>query len=464
MSVNREIDVLVIGGGNAGLCAAISAAKGGAHVLVLEYSPRPFRGGNSRHTRNIRCMHNQPEDVLLESYTEKEYWDDLLKVTGGETDEQLARLVIRSSASCRVWMAEQGVRFQPSLGGTLHLSRTNAFFLGGGKALMNAYYRQAEMLGVDIRYDAEVVALDIRDGKFRSASVKQNGDEYEVKAKTVVMAAGGFESNIDWLKEIWGPAADNFIIRGTPYNKGHILKMLLGSGAKPIGDPSQCHAVAIDARAPRFDGGIVTRVDCVSLGIVVNKNAERFYDEGEDFWPKRYAIWGRLVAAQPDQIAYSIIDSKALGKFMPPVFPPIKAHTIGELAKALGLNPEVLVNTVDAFNRSVQPGSFDHTVLDQCMTKDLVPVKSHWARAIDQAPFFAYPLRPGITFTYLGVKVDDKAQMINQDDKTSENIYAAGEIMAGNILGKGYVAGFGMTIGTTFGRIAGTEAARNALR
>src|SRR2546427_390273 len=180
----------------------------------------------------------------------------------------------------------------------------------------------AGRLGVRVLYNAEVVGLDLVDGSFRSASVLIDGRIVTVRAKAVVLAAGGFESNLDWLKEIWGDAADNFIVRGTPYNKGAVLKLMLAAGAQPVGDPTQCHAVAIDARAPKFDGGIVTRLDCISLGIVVNKNAVRFYDEGEDFWPKRYAIWGRLVAQQPDQIAYSIIESKAVGRFIPSVFPP----------------------------------------------------------------------------------------------------------------------------------------------
>jgi tricarballylate dehydrogenase len=238
---------------------------------------------------------------------------------------------------------------------------------------------------------------------------------------------------------------------------------LLDQGAKSVGDPKQCHAVAIDARAPKFDGGIVTRVDCVSLGIVVNKHAQRFYDEGEDFWPKRYAIWGRLVAQQPDQIAYSIIDAKAIGKFIPPVYPPHKADSIAGIALALNLDAASLEHTVALFNQSILPGSFDHATLDDCTTAGLAPPKTHWARALDTPPFFAYPLRPGITFTYLGVAVNERAQMIMQDDKPAANIFAAGEIMAGNILGKGYLAGIGMTIGTTFGRIAGEEAARHAL-
>ena len=462
MDADDGYDVLVLGGGNAALCAAITARETGCSVLLLESAPKHFRGGNSRHTRNLRCMHDAPEDVLTDAYPEEEYWQDLLKVTGGQTSEQLARTTIRSTATCRRWMHAHGVRFQPSLGGTLHVSRTNAFFLGGGKALVNAYYRSAERLGVAVSYDTEVVGLDIVDGRFHAARAIRDGVERVVRARSVVAAAGGFESNLEWLREAWGPVAENFLIRGTPYNTGRVLRVLMERGAKTIGDPTQGHCVAIDARAPKFDGGICTRVDCVSLGIVVNRDGQRFYDEGEDFWPKRYAIWGRLVAEQPDQIGYSIIDAKAMGKFMPPVYPPLKARSIGELAAALSLDPRALEASVSTFNAAVRPGTFDHTTLDDCATEGLTPPKTHWARPIDTPPFFAYPLRPGITFTYLGVVVNERAQMILQNDCPADNIFAAGEIMAGNVLGKGYLAGIGMSIGTTFGRIAGAEAARRA--
>jgi tricarballylate dehydrogenase len=462
METGTTYDVLVLGGGNAALCAAITAREAGRSVLVLECAPKHFRGGNSRHTRNLRCMHDAPADVLTGAYPEEEYWQDLLKVTGGETNEKLARMTIRSTATCRRWMHAHGVRFQPSLGGTLHVGRTNAFFLGGGKALMNAYYRSAEALGIAVSYDTEVVGLDVVDGRFESARVVRHGIEHEIRARTVVAAAGGFEANLEWLKDAWGPIADNFLIRGTPYNTGHVLRLLIDAGARTIGDPTQGHCVAIDARAPKFDGGICTRVDCVSLGIVVNANAQRFYDEGEDFWPKRYAIWGRLVANQPNQIAYSIIDAKSMGKFMPPVFPPVKAGSIRELAAALDLPADALHETVATFNAAVKPGTFDHTVLDDCTTERLSPPKTHWARRLDTPPFFAYPLRPGITFTYLGVVVNERAQMLMDDGRLSDNVFAAGEIMAGNVLGKGYLAGIGMSIGTTFGRIAGEEAARRA--
>ncbi len=452
-------DVLVIGGGNAGLLAAITARDHGARVLVLERSPREFRGGNSRHTRNVRCVHDAPTSVLTEAYTEDEYLADLMRVTKGRTDARLARMAVRTSAELPGWLMTLGVRFQPSLTGALQVSRTNAFFLGGGKALINSEYAAAERRGVRIIYGADVYGLEVTDGCLHGVRAVIAGREIPVRAKAVVLAAGGFESNLEWLREVWGPAADNFIIRGTPYNDGGILKMMLAHGAQQVGDATQCHAVAIDARAPKFDGGIVTRLDCVSLGVVVNRFAERFYDEGEDFWPKRYAIWGRLVAKQPDQIAYSIIDSKMIGRFMPSVYPPIRANSIRELARLLELPPDRLEATIAGYNASTKVGTFNHTVLDDCHTAGLAPPKSHWAMPIDRPPYLGFPLRPGITFTYLGLKVDDFARVRMSDASPSCNIFAAGEIMAGNILGEGYVAGVGMMIGCTFGRIAGKAAA-----
>ncbi|HEX8884978.1 MAG TPA: FAD-dependent tricarballylate dehydrogenase TcuA [Noviherbaspirillum sp.] len=459
------VDVLVIGGGNAALCAALMAREAGASVLVLESAPRAWRGGNSQHTRNLRCMHDAPQDVLVDAYPEEEYWQDLLKVTGGLTNEKLARLTIRASSSCRPWMQKHGVRFQPPLSGALHVARTNAFFMGGGKALVNAYYRSAEAMGVKVVYETPVDAIELDEGRFVAA--RSGAKRFEARA--CVLAAGGFESNREWLREAWGQneagewPADNFLIRGTRFNQGVLLKYMIDAGADVIGDPSQSHCVAIDARAPLYDGGICTRIDCVSLGVVVNRDAERFYDEGEDFWPKRYAIWGRLVAGQPGQIGYSIIDAKAVGRFMPPVFPGTVADSLPELADKLGLPREQFMRTLSDYNAACRVGTFDHTALDDCHTEGLAPAKTHWARPIDTAPFYGYPLRPGITFTYLGLKVDEHAA-VHFGGQPSDNLFVAGEMMAGNVLGKGYTAGVGMSIGTAFGRIAGTRAAVAAMQ
>ncbi|MEM9248122.1 MAG: FAD-dependent tricarballylate dehydrogenase TcuA [Pseudomonadota bacterium] len=457
-----EPDIVVIGGGNAALCAAMTAAKAGARVLILEAAPKAYRGGNSRHTRNFRCMHAGPLGPLIESYSEEEYFNDLLKVTGGKTDEHLARLAIRTSEDCLPWMEAHGVRFQPSLSGTLSLARTNAFFLGGGKSLVNAYYRTAHALGVEVLYDAPVTHLETDDNRIVRVEYTQGDATRQVSPKSVVVASGGFQADLDWLTRAWGPAAQNFLIRGTPYNRGVVLADLLDQGVEQVGDPTQCHAVAIDGRAPKYDGGIVTRLDCVPFSIVVNKHGERFYDEGEDVWPKRYAIWGRLVAEQPDQVGYVIIDAKSLKLFMPSVFPPLKADTLEDLASQMGLPPDRVRKTVECFNAACgDTSAFHPTELDGVSTTGLTPPKTNWARPITEPPFYGYSLRTGVTFTYLGLKVDETAQC-SIGNRPVTNLWAAGETMAGSILGQGYLAGFGMTIGTVFGRIAGREAAAHA--
>ncbi len=464
MSASDVYDVAVIGGGNAGLAAALTAREQGARVLVLDAAPRHLRGGNSRHTRNLRCAHAAPTDVLTGSYSEDELLADLTRVNDGETDAALARLVVERSAECPAWMQRYGARFQRSLRGTLQLSRTNAFFLGGGTALMNGYYAAAERLRIEVRYDAEVTALALRDGTCEALSVRMRGGTQQIRARAFVAAAGGFEANLDWLREAWGDAARNFIVRGTPHNTGTLLRALLDAGAAPIGDAAECHAVAVDGRAPKFDGGIVTRLDSVPLGIVVNAAAERFHDEGEDFWPKRYAIWGKLIAREAGQIAYSIVDAKVRDRFMPSVFAPIEAGSIRELAARLALPADALEATVQRFNAAVRAGTFDPSVLDDCSTQGLAPAKTHWAQTLDTPPYWGYPLAPGITFTYLGVRVDADARVQRAGSTPFENLYAAGEIMAGNVLRHGYIAGIGMTIGTVFGRIAGRSAAQHADR
>ncbi|TCT21712.1 tricarballylate dehydrogenase [Melghiribacillus thermohalophilus] len=458
-----ETDVLVVGGGNAALCAALSARDHGARVLVIERAPKFYRGGNSRHTRDFRVMNIKGNDFMIGRYTEDEFVDDLKRVAGGEINEDLARLIVRESETLPEWLGKQGVSWQPALSGTLHLARTNIFQLGGGKAMMNAYYRTAQKKGIEVWYESMLEDMEIEGNEFKAARVRKKDSVVTVKAKAIIVASGGFEANREWHRKYWGSAADNFIIRGTPYNQGNVLKLLLDYGVARVGEPDAFHAVAVDGRAPENDGGIVTRLDSVPFGIVVNKDGQRFYDEGEDFWPKRYAIWGGLIARQPDQIAFSIFDSKMIGKFMPSVWDPVSADTIKGLAEQLGLDSDAVEKTVKEFNEATRPGTFNPAELDDCRTEGLKPPKSHWAVKIDQPPYYAYPLKAGITFTYLGVKVNEHARMIMEDGSLAKNMFASGEITAGNVLKRGYLAGFGLTLGATLGRIAGREAA-NGIR
>jgi tricarballylate dehydrogenase len=453
---------VVIGGGNAGLAAALTAGRlvgqVGGRVLLLDRGPAALRGGNTRHTRNIRCAHSWSDDYSPGSYLFGELWRDLCGVGTGPGNEKLAELTVRESETVPAWMTGHGVRWQPPLAGTLHLGRTNRFFLGGGKALVNTYHRALARLGVAVRYGVTVSDL-VLDGD-RCTGVR-TGDGELLRARAVVCASGGFEANLDWLRRYWGDAADNYLIRGSADNDGQVLAALYAHGAAHAGAERGFHAVAIDARSPRFDGGIATRLDSIPFGIVVNRDGQRFYDEGEDLWPKRYAIWGRNVAEQPGQIGYSIWDAKVNRLFLPPMYRPLAAGSAGALAAALGLNPDAVVATVRSFNAAIRPGGqFDPGGLDSCRTEGLSPPKSHWAQPLDTPPFYGVPLRPGITFTYLGVAVTEQARVLCTDGSVLRNVFAAGEIMSGNILSTGYLAGFGLTIGHVWGRIAGAEAAR----
>ena len=225
-------DLLVAGGGNAALCAAISAAERGLRVVICEAAPHGLRGGNSRHTRNLRVAHDAPTAVLVESYPVEEFFDDLMRVTAGKTNERLARIAISESDHVSRWIGQRGVRFQKALGGTLSLERTNAFFLGGGKALLNGLYRTAERLGVRVHYDTEVTALELEDGFFKGARLRHRGFEARIGARGVVVASGGFQANLDWLEEAWGPAARNFTVRGTEYAQGTLLRQMLDAGMR----------------------------------------------------------------------------------------------------------------------------------------------------------------------------------------------------------------------------------------
>jgi tricarballylate dehydrogenase len=454
--------VIVVGGGNAAICAAIGARHQGARVLLLERAPQHMRGGNTRHTRNIRCAHAKADEFFSGPYTDEEYLEDLIAVTGGPANLELAKFAIRETNQLPEWMSRHGASWQQPLAGTLHLGRTNRWFLGGGKSLLNSYYRTAEQMGVNFRYNAFVEDLYVEDGRFEAVVLK-NGDASEtLRGGSVVVASGGFEANLEWLKESWGEAASNFIVRGTPYNDGKVLAVLLAKGAQSIGDPKAIHAIAVDARAPKYDAGIVSRLDSVPFGVVVNQRGLRFYDEGEEIWPKRYAIWGGLILSQPGQIAYSIVDSKTIDEFLPPLYKPYQADTLRGLATSLEIDVEAFVCTMEEYNRGAAGNSgVRMQELDRVATRGVSPPKSNWALPIDRPPFYGLPLRAGLTFTYMGVAVDGQARVLEKRGGPFKNVYAAGEVMSGNILTRGYLGGFGMVIGSIFGELAGRSAAKN---
>jgi tricarballylate dehydrogenase len=375
-------------------------------------------------------------------------------------------LAALESQTIPAWMEQHGVRWQHSLAGTLGLRRTNRFFLGGGTALVNHYARVAEAKQIRLVFDAGVSDFIMaEEGRVDGVTLESTGGPLALRSRAVVVASGGFEANISWLRQYWHEAADGFVVRGTPYNDGAVLARLVDHGAAVVGDPYGFHAIAVDARAPRFDGGIATRVDAIPYGIVTNRRGHRFADEGADIWPKRYASWGGLIATQEGQIAFAVYDSRAAGLFLPTMYPPYVGATVVEVAGAAGLDADQLMLTVESFN--AHAGSverFDPDVLDGCATRNLAPPKSHWALPIEKPPYYIVPLRPGITFTFRGLAVNERAQVLGAGGQPFTNLYAAGEVMSGNILSTGYLAGFGLTIGTVFGRIAGREASLHSAR
>jgi len=460
MSKTADIaDVLVVGGGCAALCAAIAARRSGAVVRMVEHAPAALRGGNARHARNFRIMHDQPEWYVPDTYGEEAFFRDLVRVTGGALDEPLARVLIRGSASIAPWLGDNGVRLQDPSSGAMPYSRRTAFFLGGGKAMVNALYATAIKLGVSMGYDSEVVALGFGDGHC-TADIGHDGRIERAIAKTMVVCSGGHQANLGWLRESFGPAADNFMIRGTPYDTGSVLRLLLDAGARPVGNLGHAHMVAVDARGPKSDGGIVTRITAIPHGIVVDRQGKRFHDEGEDARKTHFARWGARIAECPDQIAYLILDANGVGRALPTALAPIRTDTIAALATALGLESTVLESTVKEFNAATIAS--EDVPLNERSTNGLSPPKSRGAVALTAPPFTAYPLRPGVTFTHYGVAVDDRLRVMKNDGQPIRNVFAAGMVMAANVLGDGYLAGLGVSLSAVFGRLAGEEAARQA--
>lgn len=463
MNPDKSYDLVVVGGGNAALNAAISAKETSSskRILLVERAPKEFRGGNSKYTRSIRYVHNY-DNFSSGPYSKEEYINDVMKINKGESDPDILNMVVEGSGEMPEWMKRHKIILKHAVKGAFHYDTANAFILGGGKQLLNTYYFVAERLGIQVVYDTMVHDIKSSENGVISVQIERDGTGFQVKADRLVVASGGFEANMEYLREAYGDRASNIVVRGAKYNTGIPLKALYRMGASSIGKPDQAHWTAVDARAPKFDGGFVTRIDLIPLGIVVNKFAKRFYDEGEDLWTKRYVLWGHLARDQPDQKIYVIIDSKMMGETLVPMYEGIRADTIEELAKKVDLDPTALKSTVEEYNTHVSEDvNYNLSKLDGKKTTGLNPNKSNWARKLDKPPFYVWPMLPGITFTFQSVRIDTKARVLDKNNHPIENVYAAGEVTSGNIYGRGYVGGTGLVIGTVTGIKAGREAVSN---
>ena len=485
-------DVIVVGGGNAAFAAALAAAGQGARVTMLERAPLAEAGGNSRFTAGaIRVAYDGVEDLRrlmpdltdeevartdFGSYTEAQFLDDMGRVTDYRTDPDLCELLVRRSFDTLMWMREQGLRFAPIWGRQAFPVDGRFKFWGGltveawggGPGLIDGWTQAARKAGVEIRYGARVLSLIAGDGGVSGVRVREDGRTTELAADAVVLAAGGFQANVEWRTRYLGPGWDLAKVRGTRFNTGDGLRMALDIGAQPKGQWSGCHAVGWDRNAPEFGDlavGDAFQKHSYPFGIMLNAKGRRFVDEGADFRNYTYARYGRVILAQPGHFAWQVFDARVKPRLRDEYrirqVTKVQADTLEDLAGKLeGVDPVQALATLKAWNAAVRTdAAFEPNIKDGRGTTGLDPPKSNWANPLDTPPFEAYAVTCGITFTFGGLAITTDAQVLDVDGAPIPGLYAAGE-MVGGLFYDNYPGGAGLTAGAVFGRIAGTSAAK----
>jgi tricarballylate dehydrogenase len=485
------VDVVVIGGGNAALCAALAAREGGASVLVLEKAPEHERGGNSFFTAGgFRFVHQGLEDirrdvlpdlsdeeartVLLPPYPAEQFYDDLMRLTENRSDPDLAHHLVSRSRPTVVWMKSQGVRWILMLSRqSYNVAGRHHFWgglaveaVGGGPGLVESLYERAEKTGVMVRYGAGARRL-VLDGKGALRAVVTHGPDGvgEISCRAAVIASGGFEANPEWRTRYLGPNWDLARVRGTRHNVGEGIRMALEIGAQSFGHWSSCHAVAWDLNAPPFGDrkvGDMFQKHSYPLGLIVNVHGRRFVDEGADLRNYTYAKYGREILKQPQETAFQLFDAKTVPllreEYRIREITKAEAGSIEELARKLEIDVEGLVRTVREFNAAVQDGPFNPASLDGKGTRGITPPKSNWAQRLDTPPYVGFAVTCGITFTFGGIRVNTRAQVLDYEDRPIPGLYAAGELVGG-LFYHNYPGGSGLMSGAVFGRTAGQSAA-----
>jgi tricarballylate dehydrogenase len=486
-------DVIVVGAGNAALCAALAAREAGSSVLVLEKGSREERGGNTYFTGgafrfpydgidDIRALipdlsDSELEDIDVGSYPKAAFEADLARMSGGRGDPILSRTLVDEAYPTMLWLRQQGMRWVLLAGRQAFRHEGALRFwgglvveaVGGGAGLSDGLFALVEKNGVEVRYDSPVSELVVGvSGRVEGVTVERPTGSETVPAWSVVLACGGFEANAEMRRQHLGPQWDLAKVRGTRLNTGDGLNMALEAGAARAGDWSGCHAVAWDLNAPDTGNrnlGDLYQKHSYPFGIVVNINGERFLDEGADFRNYTYARYGREILQQPECAAFQVFDAKVEGllrdEYRIRQVTKASASTIEDLADKLGVDQAGLKRTVDSFNRAVQEGEFDPTRLDGKRTLGVEPPKSNWALPIDTPPFTAYAVTCGITFTFGGLRIDGSARVTREDGTAISGLYAAGEIVGG-LFYDNYAGGSGLMAGAVFGRIAGAAAAAGA--
>ena len=492
---NENVDVLVVGAGNAALCAALSAREAGASVLVLEFAPLSERGGNSTFTAGaMRVVYNDLDDLralmpdLTEeeirrtdfgTYTRDDFIDDLAKVTEYRADPDLAEVLVDRSHETLAWMVSKGVRFIPIYGRqAFEVDGKYRFWggltieaVGGGPGLVDSLNRACEDAGIEVLYETRAHELLVDDGIVVGVRVISGGRSREIPARSVVLASGGFEANTEWRTRYLGPGWDMAKVRGSRFNMGDGIRMGLEIGASSFGQWSGAHAVQWDMNAPEFGDlqvGDAFQKHSYPWGILINNHGMRFLDEGSDFRNYTYAKYGRVMLEQPGLGAWQIFDAKVAhllrDEYKILQVTKAKADTLKGLAAQMdGMDVDQFLKTIEEYNAAVEDSvPFDATIKDGRRTRGLTPDKTNWANTIDEPPFEAYQVTCGITFTFGGLRVTTDSQVVAVDGNVIAGLYACGELVGG-LFYFNYPGGAGLTSGSVFGRIAGRHAAANAL-
>ena len=486
---DRKADVVVVGAGNAAMCAALAAREQGAEVAVLEAAPESESGGNSRYTAGamriafdgvddlvkvMELSEREIENTDFGRYTREQYYDDMARVTRYRCHPDLVEALVENSLDTLVWMRSKGVRFQPSYGRQAFKSGGRFRFWGGlaveawggGPGLVENLAKACGREGIGILHESRAVSLIEEGGAVRGVVVRGQEGTFAVRGQAVVLACGGFESNAEWRTRYLGPGWDLARVRGTRFNAGDGIRMALEAGAMPYGNWSGCHAVGWDRNAPEFGDlsvGDGFQKHSYPFGIMVNANGERFVDEGADFRNYTYAKYGRAVLEQPGQFAWQVFDAKVAhllrDEYRIREVTKVAAGSLEELAGRLDdVDPEGFLRTVRAWNAAVRTGvAFDPTVKDGRCTDGLEVPKSNWANPLDTPPYEAYAVTCGVTFTFGGLRVDTRGRVLDTGERPIPGLYGAGELVGG-LFYFNYPGGTGLTSGAVFGRIAGRSA------
>lgn len=487
-------DVVVVGAGNAALCAAIASREKGLNVLVLEQAPQHKRGGNSYFTDGaIRFSFQGLEDIrgiipemtdeeaksiVMPEYSTKKYYDDLMKVTENQSDPELADHLTKESYNTIKWMHNQGITFVLNYENQSFIKDEKNHFWGGlpvktrniGVGLIEQLNNRAEELEIDIWYKAKAVKIHKEDNKIKFLDIEKDGEFLSIETSSIVLACGGFEANKKMRSEYIGKEWEAAIVRGTEFNTGDGLLMALEAGAEKYGDWSGCHSIGTDSNAPRVGDftkpGDIFKKHSYPLGIMLNKEGRRFVDEGADFRNYTYAKYGREILKQPEALAFQLYDEKVRpmlrSEYDKEEATFYKADTLEDLAEILDVDKTTFLDTISTYNASVQEGEYYPNEKDGKGTVGINPPKSNWALKIDQAPFYAFSVTCGITFSFGGIHANKKGEILDSNQQPIEGLYAAGE-MIGGIFYKNYPGGSGLMSGAVFGKTAGNEAANYIL-